>query len=140
MFKKYLSVLFFSLMLFVGCSKDEMSVDISKNAMPETDTIVFEQGDILSKTFEQTKITNKEAFVIMQELKKYININKCKPKEFYEITYSTDTTTWTNFKYFPEGRYYYELNKSTDNLITSKRVELATTKQTYEKTGTIEVS
>ena len=140
MFKKYLSILFFSLMLFVGCSKDEMSVDISKNAMPETDTIIFEQGDILSKTFEQTKITNKEAFVIMQELKKYININKCKPKEFYEITYSTDTTTWTNFKYFPEGRYYYELNKSTDNFITSKRVELSTIKQTYEKTGTIEVS
>ena len=141
MFKKYLSVLFFSLMLFIGCSKDEMSVDISKETKPDTDTVIFEKGDILSKTFEQkTKITNKEAFVIMQELKKYVNINKCKPQEFYEITYSTDTTTWTNFKYFPEGRYYYELNKSTDNLITSKRVELATNKKTYELSGTIETS
>ena len=141
MFKKYLSVLFFSLILFVGCSKDEMSVDISKDIGPITDTVVFEKGDVLSKTFEQqTKITNKEAFVIMQELKKYVNINRCKPQEFYEITYSTDTTTWTNFKYFPEGRYYYELNKSTDNLITSKRVELATNKKTYELAGTIETS
>ena len=139
MLKKYLILLFF-VILFVSCGKDEMSVDVSKNTAENTDTVTIEQGDVLSKTFEQTKITNKEAFIIMGELKKYININKCKPKEFYEITYSTDTSTWVNFKYFPEGKFYYELNKSTDDIITSQRKELATTKKTYEVSGTIENS
>ena len=140
MLRKYLKLLFFALLFFVGCGKDEMSVDVSKEVLPNTDTVVIEKGDVLSKTFEQTKIENKEAFVIMQELKKYMNINRCKPDEFYEITYSSDTSTWTNFKYFPEGKYYYELNKSTDNVITSQKMELPTSKKTYEISGTIESS
>ena len=140
MLRKYLKLLFFALLFFVGCGKDEMSVDISKETLPNTDTVVIEKGDVLSKTFEQTKIENREAFVIMQELKKYMNINRCKPDEFYEITYSSDTSTWTNFKYFPEGKYYYELNKSTDNVITSQKMELPTSKKTYEIAGTIESS
>lgn len=140
MLRKYLKLLFFALLFFVGCGKDEMSVDVSKETLPNTDTVVIEKGDVLSKTFEQTKIENKEAFVIMQELKKYMNINRCKPDEFYEITYSSDTSTWTNFKYFPEGKYYYELNKSTDNVITSQKMELPTSKKTYEISGTIESS
>ena len=140
MLRKYLKLLFFALLFFVGCGKDEMSVDVSKEVLPNTDTVVIEKGDVLSKTFEQTKIENKEAFVIMQELKKYMNINRCKPDEFYEITYSSDTSTWTNFKYFPEGKYYYELNKSTDNVITSQKMELPTSKKTYEIAGTIESS
>ena len=140
MLRKYLKLLFFALLFFVGCGKDEMSVDVSKETLPNTDTVVIEKGDVLSKTFEQTKIENREAFVIMQELKKYMNINRCKPDEFYEITYSSDTSTWTNFKYFPEGKYYYELNKSTDNVITSQKMELPTSKKTYEISGTIESS
>jgi len=140
MLRKYLKLLFFALLFFVGCGKDEMSVDVSKETLPNTDTVVIEKGDVLSKTFEQTKIENREAFVIMQELKKYMNINRCKPDEFYEITYSSDTSTWTNFKYFPEGKYYYELNKSTDNVITSQKMELPTSKKTYEIAGTIESS
>lgn len=140
MLRKYLKLLFFALLFFIGCGKDEMSVDVSKEVLPNTDTVVIEKGDVLSKTFEQTKIENKEAFVIMQELKKYMNINRCKPDEFYEITYSSDTSTWTNFKYFPEGKYYYELNKSTDNVITSQKMELPTSKKTYEISGTIESS
>lgn len=140
MLRKYLRLLFLTLLFFVGCGKDEMSVDVSKEVLPNTDTVVIEKGDVLSKTFEQTKITNKEAFVVMQELKKYMNINRCKPDEFYEITYSSDTSTWTNFKYYQEGKYYYELNKSTDNIITSQKKELPTNKKTYEMTGTIETS
>ena len=140
MLRKYLRLLFFALLFFVGCGKDEMSVDVSKETLPNTDTVVIEKGDVLSKTFEQTKITNKEAFVVMQELKKYMNINRCKPDEFYEITYSSDTSTWTNFKYYQEGKYYYELNKSTDNIITSQKKELPTNKKTYEMAGTIETS
>jgi len=140
MLRKNLRLLFFALLFFVGCGKDEMSVDVSKETLPNTDTVVIEKGDVLSKTFEQTKIENREAFVIMQELKKYMNINRCKPDEFYEITYSSDTSTWTNFKYFPEGKYYYELNKSTDNVITSQKMELPTSKKTYEIAGTIESS
>ena len=140
MLRKYLGILFFSLLFCVGCGKDEMSVDVSKEVPPNTDTVVIEKGDVLSKTFEQTQITNKEAFVIMQELKKYMNINRCKPDEFYEITYSSDTSTWTNFKYYQEGKYYYELNKSTDNVIISQKMELPTNKKTYEISGTIESS
>jgi murein DD-endopeptidase MepM/ murein hydrolase activator NlpD len=79
----------------------------------------------------------------LAELKKHVNINKCKPNDFYEITYSTNTDneqTWTNFKYFPEGQYFYSIDKSTDNVLTSEKLELQTSSQIFEVSGTIENS
>ncbi len=127
--------------MLIGCTTDNMEIDITK--LPEVETIVIQPGDVFGKTFEQTKLSKQESLKILAELKKYININKCKPNEFYEITYSTDTAieqTWTNFKFFPEGQYFYSIDKSTDNVITSEKLELQTTSQTFEVSGTIESS
>ena len=135
------SILLFFIALFVGCTSDNMEIDITK--MPEVETVVFQPGDDFGKTFEQTKLSKQESLKILAELKKYININKCKPDEFYEITYSTDTAieeTWTNFKFFPEGQYFYSIDKSTDNVITSEKIALQTTSQIFEVSGTIENS
>ena len=140
--KKFASyILLLLIILFVGCTSDNMEIDITK--MPEVETVVFQPGDVFSKTFEQTKLSKQESLRILAELKKYININKCKPNDFYEITYSTDTAieeTWTNFKYFPEGQYFYSIDKSTDNVITSEKLELQTTSQIFEVSGSIENS
>ena len=140
--KKFsLCILLFFIALFIGCTSDNMEIDITK--LPEVETIVIQPGDVFGKTFEQTKLSKQESLKILAELKKYININKCKPNEFYEITYSTDTTTeetWTNFKFFPEGQYFYSIDKSTDNVITSEKLELQTTSQIFEVSGTIENS
>ena len=127
--------------MLVGCTSDNMEIDITK--MPEVETVVFQPGDVFGKTFEQTKLSKQESLRILAELKKYININKCKPNDFYEITYSTDTAieeTWTNFKFFPEGQYFYSIDKSTDNVITSEKIALQTTSQIFEVSGTIENS
>ena len=131
----------FNIIMLVGCTSDNMEIDITK--VPEVETIVIQPGDVFGKTFEQTKLSKQESLKILAELKKYININKCKPNEFYEITYSTDTAieqTWTNFKFFPEGQYFYSIDKSTDNVITSEKLELQTSSQIFEVSGTIENS
>jgi murein DD-endopeptidase MepM/ murein hydrolase activator NlpD len=135
------SLLLFSVLLFNGCTSDNMEIDITK--MPEVETVVFQPGDVFSKTFEQTKLSKQEVNKILTELKKHININRCKPNDFYEVTYSTNTDieqTWTNFKYFPEGQYFYSIDKSTDNIITSEKIALQTTSQIFEVSGTIENS
>ena len=140
--KKFVScLLLFFVALFTGCTSDNMEIDITK--VPEIETVVFQPKDVFSKTFEQTKLSKQESNRILTELKKYVNINKCKPNEFYEITYSTNTDTeqtWTNFKYFPEGQYFYSIDKSTDNVLTSEKVELQTTSKIFEVSGTIENS
>ncbi len=139
--KCILFLLFIFNIVLIGCTTDNMEIDITK--LPEVETIVIQPGDVFGKTFEQTKLSKQESLKILAELKKYININKCKPNEFYEITYSTDTAieqTWTNFKFFPEGQYFYSIDKSTDNVITSEKLELQTTSQTFEVSGTIESS
>ncbi len=139
--KKLISCLSFFIFLLIGCTSDNMEIDIT--AVPEVETVVFQPGDVFSKTFEQTKLSKQESNRILNELKKHININKCKPNDFYEITYSTNSDieqTWTNFKYFPEGQYFYSINKSTDNVLTSEKVALQTTSQIFEVSGTIENS
>ena len=139
--KLFSYILFLFIVFFIGCTSDNMEIDITK--VPEVETIVIQPGDVFGKTFEQTKLSKQESLKILAELKKYINVNKCKPDEFYEITYSTDTAveqTWTNFKFFPEGQYFYSIDKSTDNVITSEKLELQTTTQIIEMSGTIENS
>ena len=136
-----LYLILFCIFIFVGCTSDNMEIDITK--VPEVETVVFQPGDVFGKTFEQTKLSKQESNRILNELKKHININKCKPNDFYEITYSTNTDieeTWTNFKYFPEGQYFYSIDKSTDNVLTSEKVALKTTSQIFEVSGTIENS
>lgn len=136
--KIFLVLVLFSLVL--GCSKKQEEVE---EIVPEVETVVFQSGDVFSKTFDQTKLSSQEAAEILSELKKHVNINRCRPNDFYEITYSTDTDreqTWTNFKYFPEGKHFYSINKSTDNILSSEKLELETTSQTYEVSGYIENS
>ena len=138
--KIFLILMLFS--LIVGCSKSQDET-VEEEIIPEVETVIFQPGDMFGKTFEQTKLSPKESNEILNELKKYVNINKCKPNDFYEITYSTETyreQTWTNFKYFPEGKYFYSINKSTDNVLTSEKSELKTTSKTYEVSGFIENS
>ena len=139
--RKYLlCVLYFiiSCLFFVGCSDEELDIDLTDS--PQIDTIILQSGDVLIKTFEKTKLPVQETNIIVQELKKLINIRKCKPNDFYEITYSTNTNTWTDFKYFPSGKYFYSITKSSDNVISSQKLELHTTKSTYKISGTLENS
>ena len=73
-------VLLFFVALFIGCTSDNMEIDITK--VPEVETVVFQPGDVFGKTFEQTKLSKKESLEILAELKKHVNINKCKPNDF----------------------------------------------------------
>lgn len=123
---------------FSGCSDEELAIDLTDS--PQIDTVILQSGDVLVKTFEKTKLPVQETNVILKELKKLINLNKCKPNDFYEITYSTNTNTWTDFKYFPNGKFFYEITKSTDNIISSQKLELNTTKNIYKISGTLETS
>ncbi len=139
---KKIFLVLLSFFLVIGCSKKQEEV-VEEEIIPEVETVVFQPGDMFRKTFEQTKLSSQEGNEILKELKKYVNINKCRPNDFYEITYSTETyreQTWTNFKYFPEGKHFYSINKSTDNILTSEKLELKTTSQTYEISGFIENS
>lgn len=137
-------LLFFTFILIIyslfsaGCSNEELTIDLSD--APQIDTVVLQSGDILAKTFEKTKLPSQEAFAIMQELGKIMNINKCKPNDFYEITYSTQSDTWTDFKYFPSGKYFYSITKSTDNIISGQKLEFNTTKKVHTVSGTLENS
>jgi len=139
--KKYFLYILFIFLIFTGCSNKNTEIDISH--IPEVETVIFQPGDVFIKTFEQTKLSTKDGYTILNELKKKVNVNKCKPDEFYEITYSTDTSveqTWTNFKYFPQGQYFYSIDKSSDNVLTCEKIELQTTSKTFEISGTIENS
>ena len=89
MFNKKFLVISAAIFLIVGCSKKQEEVE---EVVPEVETVIFQPGDMFSKTFEQTKLSAQEANEILNELKKLVNINKCKPNDFYEVTYSTNTS------------------------------------------------
>ncbi len=141
-----LSALFF---IFCGCStnkQDEFLTEqqpasaTKQNMFPmhEIQTVLFNYGDIFINTFKQTRLTEQDVALIMKNLGNLIDINKCKPNDYYEITYSD--SSWTDFNYFPQDVCYYSLKKSSDNAVTCNKIDLQTSKQTLTASGTIENS
>jgi len=129
--------------IFVGCSnnKEQQAEQISIEEITEVETFTFEKGNTFTELMHKSKLTPAEINEISSELKKLLNINNCMPNDFYEVTYSTIVSSWQNFKYFPAtGTYFYELTKSTDNIINGQKIQLETTTNTYEISGTIENS
>jgi murein DD-endopeptidase MepM/ murein hydrolase activator NlpD len=112
--------------------------DKAKNFQQEK--IVIKPGDVLALTLNETKLSKKDSSDILTELKKLVNIAKCLPGDFYEINYDKTTGEWTNFSYYPSGMFYYEISKSSGNIITSQKKRLETIIVKYQKEGTIENS
>lgn len=106
--------------------------------MKEIQTVLFNYGDIFINTFKQTRLSEEDSTLILKNLEKLINVNKCKPNDYYEVTYSD--ASWTCFNYFPQDIYYYSLKKSTDNVIACEKIELPTVKQTLTTSGIVENS
>ena len=144
MMKKFcLYILISVFFIFVGCSgkKEQQAEQLPVEEVPETETFTFEKGNTLNELLHKSKLTSEEVTEILAELKKILNINNCMPNDFYEVTYSTLIPSWQNFKYFPStGIFFYELTKSTENVIEGQKIRLETTKNTYEISGTIENS
>ena len=141
--KKFLSCVILIFFIFAGCSKKQEQVTEQQpvEEIPEVETFVFYQGTNFNDLLHKSKLQPSEITEILAELKKMVNINNCKPNDFYEVTYSTVVPSWQNFKYFPSSElFFYELTKSTDNIISGQKIQLETTKNRYEISGTIENS
>lgn len=137
----YIFILVF--FLFFGCSKKQEQVTEQQPAeeIPEVETFTFSAGNTFNDLLHQSKLSSEEISEILKELKKLVNINNCMPNDSYEVTYSTMVQSWQNFRYFPStGMFFYELTKSTDNIVAGQKIHLETTKNIYEVSGTIESS
>ncbi len=148
--KKIAYFLFFMFVILIsGCSAykqdefetEQQPVQTAKEMfhLDQIQTVLFNYGDILINTFKQTRLSEQDANAILKHLQKMFNVNKCKPNDYYEVTYSQDGS-WSVFNYFPQDIYYYSLRKSTDNVITCDKIELQTVKKTLSAGGTIENS
>ena len=147
--KFYSYLLCLLLFIFCGCTTHKQEETLTENQLPsqskqnmypmtEIQTVLFNYGDIFINTFKQTRLSEQDTHNILKNLEKLTNINKCKPNDYYEITYSD--ASWTCFNYFPQDIYYYSLKKSTDNVISCEKIELETTKKTLTTSGIIENS
>lgn len=143
----YLLCLLF--LVFCGCTthkqeesqpEQQLPARTKQNMYPmkEIQTILFNYGDVFINTFKQTRLSEQDSTLILKNLEKLINVNKCKPNDYYEVTYSD--ASWTSFNYFPQDIYYYSLKKSTDNVIACEKIELPTVKQTLTTSGIVENS
>ena len=138
-----LYILLFAFFVFCGCSKDKQQKveQTSVEEIPEVETVTFAPGSNFNDNLHQSKLSPSEITEILAALKKLVNINTCMPNDYYEVTYSTIVPTWQNFRYFPStGMFFYELIKSTDNIVDGQKIHLETTKNVYEVSGTIENS
>ncbi|MDD5021304.1 MAG: M23 family metallopeptidase, partial [Endomicrobiaceae bacterium] len=145
-FSYFLCLLF---LIFCGCSthkqeeyqnKQQLDIQAKQNLPPmeEIQTVLFNYGDIFINTFKQTRLSEQDAILILINLEKLTNINKCKPNDYYELTYSD--SSWTTFNYFPQDIYYYSLKKSSDNVVSCNQIALQTSKQTLTTSGIVENS
>jgi murein DD-endopeptidase MepM/ murein hydrolase activator NlpD len=106
----------------------------------KSEKVVIKEGDILALTLNKTKLSNEDSSNILRELKKLVTIAKCIPGDFYEIVYDKLSDSWINFSYYPSGIFYYEISKSSENVVFGQKKRLKSITIKYEKEGTIETS
>ncbi|MCA6072174.1 MAG: M23 family metallopeptidase [Endomicrobium sp.] len=112
-------------------------IEIIEDAVSDVEKVIIQQGDILTLTLNNTKLSEKDTGEIIRELKKVMNIGRCMPGEFYEILYNKKTGNWTEFSYYPKGISYYSITRSSDNVITTEKKQLETTTTERKEQGTI---
>ncbi|MCL2334567.1 MAG: peptidoglycan DD-metalloendopeptidase family protein [Endomicrobia bacterium] len=106
----------------------------------DIEKVVIKEGDKFSATFKNTRLSNKDTSDILKALKKNVNINRSMPGDFYEVLYSSSTREWSKFWYYPSGKDFYSLSKSSDGAVVSQKKSLAVSSETFKKSGTIESS
>jgi murein DD-endopeptidase MepM/ murein hydrolase activator NlpD len=99
--------------------------------------VTIQPGDVLALTLNNTKLSIKDSRSILRELKKFANVNRCIPGDFYEILYDFKTGKWTNFLYYPSGILYYSISRSPDNVIKTEKKELEVTSHKFKQLGTV---
>jgi len=116
-------------------TKKALSNNKSKQS---TEKVTIKQGDILTSTLSNTRLSSKDSLEIIKELKKLLNVNHCMPGDFYEILYDSKTGKWKDFRYYPPGVSYYLITKiSNNNRIKIEKKKLATATKNRKAQGTI---
>ncbi|GMO65611.1 MAG: peptidoglycan DD-metalloendopeptidase family protein [Endomicrobiia bacterium] len=104
----------------------------------DTERVTIKQGDILTSTLNNTRLSSKDSIEITKQLKKLLNVNHCMPGDFYEILYDSKTGEWKYFRYYPPGVSYYLITKiSNNNRMKIEKKELATVIKKHKAQGTI---
>ncbi|MDR1417698.1 MAG: peptidoglycan DD-metalloendopeptidase family protein [Endomicrobium sp.] len=106
----------------------------------ETERVIIQKGDVLQLTLNKTRLSIQDSNLIIKELHQHTNVNICMPGDFYEIYYDKNTSSWTEFCYYPQGIFYYSINKSSDNHIQTTKKELERSKIEHEYKGIIDSS
>ncbi|MDR1942081.1 MAG: peptidoglycan DD-metalloendopeptidase family protein [Endomicrobium sp.] len=111
----------------------------AQNYEPDIEKIVIESGDMLALTFDKTRLSKEDSLQILKELGKNLNVNRCRPGDFYEILYLPDGS-WKAFWYYPSGQEFISIKKSPDSALTSSKAKLAVIISQKQASGTIESS
>jgi murein DD-endopeptidase MepM/ murein hydrolase activator NlpD len=142
-----LILLIFCVVIFtIFIAKNSSGVDSLKfSSLPIQNThknffmekVTIQHGDVLALTLNNTKLSIKDSRNILRELKKFANVNRCIPGDFYEILYDFKTGRWTNFLYYPSGILYYSISRSPDNVIKTEKKKLEVTLYKFKQRGTV---
>ena len=101
-------------------------------------TFTLNQGDTLGESLAETELGSTERSQIISSLSKVMPMNKCRPGDKYEISFSSPDS-YTSFKYFTAGFDYYLVVNSSGTAVSEKKSKNAK-KVTIEAKGTIKTS
>ncbi|MDR1511646.1 MAG: hypothetical protein LBS15_02600, partial [Endomicrobium sp.] len=105
---------------------------------PYAEKVIIKQGDILTSTLSNTRLSPKDSTEIVENLTKLLNVNHCMPGDSYEIIYDSKTGQWKDFSYYPPGISYYLLTKVPhNNEIKIEKKDLKTVIKKHKAQGII---
>ena len=120
------------LFVFSACRKNSLD-----NRYPLKKVVVSE-GDTLTGTLETIELPAKAREEIVKNLSSLFNPKYSRPGDYYEISVDTALDpSWRIFNYFPGGRDYYSLAKSTSGEVRSSKVSLPAKNEVVKARGAI---
>jgi murein DD-endopeptidase MepM/ murein hydrolase activator NlpD len=107
----------------------------------DTETIAIQSGDVIATSLSRSSFPVSDYGMVLSELKKYMDINRVSPNDFYEIRYYPQSKSWFSFSYYPANSIeFYSVKKSSEGDLFSSVETLQTSIIESKKEGAIESS
>jgi murein DD-endopeptidase MepM/ murein hydrolase activator NlpD len=121
-------------------SKLPISLQIKQRAF-EIQRIYIVPGDTIDSALSRSNLPSQNREIILNELKKEMNVNRCKPNDFYELRFYKDSGDWFSFSYYPaDSDQFYLVKKNADGSVYSNTQKLGVRTVQLKKEGAIESS
>jgi murein DD-endopeptidase MepM/ murein hydrolase activator NlpD len=124
-------------LLVIGAACRKPAAEPAQNLLQKA---TLAPGSTLGESLQDTGLSPAARGEVIQGLGRVFNPRYCRPGDRYEVLLDSSPRQWVSFRYYPTGRDYYEVAKTTDGTVSAEKRSREARKSVSSVSGVITTS